>query len=93
MSYLKWEETNYKWGDLNVLWEIAHAMGGDIHADPVKIEKLPKDKKKKLVRLIMHMNDIKVYDEKKEIKKLKHRVDDIKLIAEEFKKYVQIIHG
>ena len=41
----------------------------------------------------MWRKGIKVYDESKEVKNIKLYADDIKLIAEEIKRNVQIIHG
>jgi hypothetical protein len=90
-AYLNWQNVNFTWDEWETFWEVANALPG-YGADPVEIDKLPNEKKKKLVRLIMHMKDIKVYDEKKEIKKLRHKIEDIKIIAEELKRYVQIIH-
>ena len=95
MAYLTWDsEQNYhKWSNLAQYWELVELLYTGTDIDSQKVDKLDKKKKKKLVRLIMHMNDIKVYDEEKEIKNLKHKIEDIKLIAEEIKKHVQIIHG
>ena len=52
---------------------------------------------KKTMRLkwdypIFGSKKIKVYDEKKEIQNIELHIDDIKLIAEELKKNVQIIY-
>jgi len=89
---MRWDNNIVTWGQLNQVWNLIVDIGGP-HPDPIKIEKLDNSKKKKLVRLIMHMKGVKVYDEQKEIKKVHHQLDDIKLIAEEIKKHVQIIHG
>lgn len=53
-----------------------------------------KDKKKRrqVIRLLMWRKGIKVYDEKKEIENINLYIDDIKIIAEELKKDVQIIY-
>ena len=50
------------------------------------------EKRKKLIKLVMWRKGIKVYDESKEVKNIKLYADDIKLIAEEIKRNVQIIH-
>ena len=41
----------------------------------------------------MYRKNIKIYDEKKEIKRISSHIEEIKLISEELKKHVQIIHG
>jgi hypothetical protein len=58
-------------------------------------KKRDKDKKKRreVIRLLMWRKGIKVYDEKKEVENIELHIDDIKLMAEELKKNVQIIHG
>ena len=40
----------------------------------------------------MKYNNIKIYDESKEVKNIKAYADDIKIIAEEIKRNVQIIY-
>ena len=40
----------------------------------------------------MEFKGIKLYDEKKEVKNIKAYANDVKLIAEEIKRNVQIIH-
>ena len=91
---ITWDKATFTWDNSIHRWDLLiqeiTSASGDI--DPVKLQKLDKKKKKKLVRLIMHKNGIKVYDEKKEIKTLHHKIKDIELIAEEIKRNVQIIH-
>ena len=55
------------------------------------LEKLPEDKKKKLVRLIMKRKGIKVYDEYKEIKNIQAKVEDVNIIIKEVKAKVELI--
>lgn len=95
---IKWNEANFKW-DLNPhLWNLAEIAdivdsvirGGGV--DETELQKLKDDKKKKLIRLIMHRNGIKIYDEKKEVKNITHHTKEIELIAEELKRHVHIIH-
>ena len=88
---MKWNSTAYTWDSIHQFWNLMDDVGG-LSPDPIKIQKLDDAKKKKLVRLVMHMKGIKIYDEKKELKTIHHKLDDIKLVAEEIKKYVQIIH-
>ena len=49
-------------------------------------------KRRQVIRLLMWRKGIKVYDEKKEIENINLYIDDIKIIAEELKKDVQIIY-
>ena len=92
MTFITWNNNNFKWDDLAQAWNLVKEISTGGHIDPLKVEKLDKDKKKKLVRLIMHMNNVKIFDEEKEIKNITHKIEDIKLIAEEIKKNVQIIY-
>jgi len=95
---VKWNEANFKWDSNPHYWnlvEIAEIVdsvitGGGV--DETELQKLKDDKKKKLIRLIMHRNGIKIYDEKKEVKNITHHTKEIELIAEELKRYVHIIH-
>ena len=96
---IKWNTADFQWNDNPYLWNLAEIADplkeiiiddGKVH--PERLEKLDKKKKKKLVRVIMHMNGIKIYDESKEVKNIKHHIQDIELLAEELKKHVQIIH-
>ena len=90
---ITWDKANFKW-DLNPhLWNLVEEIiSGAGDSIPKKLEELPKEKKKKFIRLIMERKGIKVYDEKKEVKDIKAYAKDVKLIAEEIKRNVQIIH-
>ena len=86
-----WNSNSYLWNDVR---EILEELGSKGHPEklPEYLEKLDDKKKKKLIRLIMYMNDVEVYDEKKEISNIKVYVEDVKLMIEEVKRNVQIIH-
>jgi len=85
----KWDDNPHKWDLVEIIEELISDGGGGL---PKKLDKLPKDKKKKFIRLIMEYKGIKVYDEQKEVKNIKAYATDVKLIAEEIKRNVQIIH-
>ena len=85
----KWNDNPHKWDLVEIIEELISDGDGGL---PRKLDKLPKDKKKKFIRLIMEYKGIKIYDEKKEIKNIKAYATDVKLIAEEIKRNVQIIH-
>jgi hypothetical protein len=95
---IKWENANFKWNINPHLWNLVEEIvstvgtGGDGVGVPTKLAELPKEKKKKFIRLIMEYKGIKIYDEKKEIKNIKAYAKDVELIAEEIKRNVQIIH-
>ena len=101
---IKWEDANFKWEKaptdetkdrytwdsvLEIIEEVTDVSTGGV--DVTALEKLEKKKKKKLIRLIMRRKGIKVYDEEKEIKAIKHKIKDIELIAEEIKAKATII--
>jgi len=95
---IKWKDADFKWNDNPHKWNlvelieevISDGISGD--AVPRKLDELPKEKKKRFIRLLMEYKGIKVYDEKKEVKNIKAYAKDVKLIAEEIKRNVQIIH-
>ena len=94
MAFIDWDKADFKWNELDQFWNLVQEIlskstGG---VDPLKLEKLDKKKKKKLIRLIMHIKGEKIYDEEKEVKNISHRIKDITLIAEELKRNVQIIY-
>ena len=85
-----WNDNSYEWHDVReILQDLAK---GHPYRLPEELDKLDDKKKKKLVRLIMYLNDVEVYDESKEIKNIKAYVEDVKILVEEVKKNVQIIH-
>jgi|TARA_R110002096_G_scaffold40241_1_gene109573 hypothetical protein len=93
---LNWEDASFTWDDNSYTWSlildiINTSNGGD--AIKRKLDKLPDADKKKFIRLIMKRRGIKIYNERKEVKNIKTYVTDVKLIAEEIKANVQIIHG
>tara|TARA_R110000787_G_scaffold51374_1_gene121755 strand:+ start:1580 stop:1861 length:282 start_codon:yes stop_codon:yes gene_type:complete len=93
MAKITWDTADFKW-DLNPhLWDLVEELAsGSGDAVPKRLQDLPKDKKKKFIRLIMEYKGIKIYDEKKEVKNIKAYANDVNLIAEEIKRHVQIIH-
>jgi|TARA_R110001599_G_scaffold67850_4_gene191329 hypothetical protein len=97
-SKISWDKAAILWNSNSYLWndvrEILEELGAKGFPDrlPEELEKLDDKKKKKLIRLIMYLNDVEVYDEKKEVSNIKAYVEDVKLIVEEVKKNVQIIH-
>ncbi len=84
----------YTWEEVFLVTEILEAIeaeetGGGVALEEV-IQKLPDDKKKKCITLVMHRKGIKVYDEKKCVKNIKAYAKEIKLIAEELKSKITV---
>ena len=100
-TIITWNNANFKWDDNPHLWNLAEieeviediVSGGKSLRRRAEERKKWEEKQKKVIRLVMYRKNIIVYDEKKEIKNIKHHIKDIKLIAEELKRHVQIIHG
>ena len=94
MAFIDWDKANFNWNELDQFWNLVQEVLSKATGivDPIKLEKLDKKKKKKLIRLIMHIKGEKIYDEEKEVKNISHRIKDITLIAEELKRNVQIIY-
>jgi len=92
---IKWNSANVNWNNNPFLWSDVQEIIAEIESGGRSWEEVDKDKKKRkrIIRLVMERKGVKVYDERKEVKNIKVHLDDIKLIAEEIKKNVQIIHG
>jgi len=101
---IKWEDATFKWesasgdgftwDDCVLIQEVADAVEAAESAggsSTLAIEKLPEDKKKKLVRLIMKRKGIKLYDESKEVNNITAKVKDIKIMIKEVKAKVELI--
>ena len=92
MGLLTWDNASFYCNSIPHLWnlveEIATPSGG---IDFSALEKLEKEKKKKLIRLIMHRKGIKIYDESKEVKNIKAKAKDIELIIKEVRSSVKVI--
>lgn len=97
---ITWDKADFKWDDNPYTWDLVQIVDEvieDIESTGGRSrywEEVKKweEKRKKVIRLVMYRKNIKVYDEKKEIQNIKHHIEDIKLIAEELKRHVQIIH-
>jgi len=101
-TIITWDKANFKWEDNPHLWNLAEIEeviediingGGSSSRRRAEEQKKFEEKQKKVIRLVMYRKNIKIYDEKKEIKRIESHIEDIKLISEELKKHVQIIHG
>ena len=89
-----WANADFKWNNNPHLWNLVQEVIEEVEAGGKNWRKRDKDKKKRkeVIRLVMWRKGVQVYDEKKEIENIDLHIDDIKLIAEELKKDVQIIY-
>lgn len=91
---ITWDTANFKWNDNDHLWndvqEVIESIKGGRNSK--KKDKKLEAKKIKVIRLVMERKGIKIYDETKEVENIEIYLDDIKIIAEEIKRNVQIIH-
>jgi hypothetical protein len=77
---------DYTWEDVKLVEDIISVVTGGDHID---LSGLEKDKKKRLIRLIMRRNDIKLYDESKEVRNISAHAKDIEFIIKEIKTQVK----
>jgi len=91
---ITWDTANFKWNDNDHIWndvqEVIESIEGGRSSK--KKDKKLEAKKLKVIRLVMERKGIKIYDETKEVENIEIYLDDIKIIAEEIKRNVQIIH-
>lgn len=95
INEITWDMADIEWNDNPYLWSLVQEVIAEVEAGGKNWRKRDKDKKKRkqVIRLLMWYKGIEVYDEKKEIENIELHINDIKLMAEEIKKNVQIIHG
>ena len=76
-------ETEFTWGDVNFIQEIMDGIGtGSRRARQDRLNKLDKDKKKKLIHLICRVKGEKVYDDYTEVGSVEVDIDDVELVVE-----------
>ena len=80
---LVWGSNDFTWGDAQFIQDIVDGIGtGSRRERQDRLNKLDKDKKKRLIRLICRIKGEKVYDDVTEINDVKVSVDDVELVAE-----------
>lgn len=94
ITKIKWNEANflwnsnpYTWNEVQLVQEIADQIDGDGSVARV-VDELPKQKKEKLIHLIMRRKGIKVYDKTKTVKDVEIKVEDVELLIKEVKAFV-----
>tara|TARA_B100001094_G_C18110427_1_gene760807 strand:+ start:802 stop:1125 length:324 start_codon:yes stop_codon:yes gene_type:complete len=81
-----WNDNPYTWDDVQLIQEIADQIdGGGSGSVSTVVDKLPEEKKKKLIRLILKRKGIQMYDKHKEVKDIEIKVEDVKLLIKEIK--------
>ena len=81
-----WGSNPFTWGDVSFIEEIVDGIGtGSRRAREARLQKLDKDKKKRLIRLICRIKGEKVYDEKKEVSgvSMNIKLEDVDLVINE----------
>ena len=106
-NVIKWKDANFEWGvsqgdslykehtgRFAYTWDEVYLVrslaAGGIPLDQT-LEKLSDKDKKKVIRLVMRMNGIKKYDETKEVKDIKTKVNDVELIIKEVRSSIKIV--
>ena len=90
-SFTPATETEFTWGDVSFIQEIMDGIGsGSRRARQNRLNKLDKDKKKRLIHLICRVKGEKVYDDYTEIQDVEVKVDDVELIAETILKRIKL---
>ena len=90
-SFTETTETKFTWGDVSFIQEIMDGIGsGSRRARQNRLNKLDKDKKKRLIHLICRVKGEKVYDDYTEIQDVEVKVDDVELIAETILKRIKL---
>ena len=80
---LVWGTTDVTWGDAQFIQDIVDGIGtGSRRERQDRLNKLDKDKKKRLIRLICRVKGEKVYDDVTEVGDVEVSVDDVELVAE-----------
>ena len=86
-----WGSNPYTWSDVAFIQEIADGIGtGSRRERQDRLNKLDKDKKKRLIRLICRVKGEKVYDDYTEVKNVEVDVDDVELVVETIVKKVKL---
>ena len=76
----------YTWDDVALIEEIVEvSVGASGTGTETALEKLPEEKKKRVIRLVMKRRGIKMYDESKEVKNITAHAKSIEMIIKEVK--------
>ena len=88
---LVWAETNVTRGDTQFIQEIMDGIGtGSRRARQDRLNKLDKNKKKRLIHLICRVKGEKVYDDYTEVQDVNIKIEDVELMVETIVKKVKL---
>tara|TARA_A100001515_G_scaffold111577_1_gene92605 strand:- start:245 stop:637 length:393 start_codon:yes stop_codon:yes gene_type:complete len=88
---LIWGLTDVTWGDAQFIQEIMDGIGyGSRKARQDRLNKLDKDKKKRLIHLICRVKGEKVYDDYTEVQDVNIKIEDVELMVETIVKKVKL---
>jgi len=97
VTKIKWNEANflwnsnpYTWDEVQLVQEIEQELDGDSSESSVAkiVDELPKEKKEKLIHLVMRKKGIKVYDKMKTTKDVAIAAKDVKLLIKDVKAFI-----
>ena len=97
VTKIKWNEANflwnsnpYTWDEVQLVQEIEQELDGDSSETNIAkiVDELPKEKKEKLIHLVMRKKGIKVYDKMKTIKNVAITAKDVKLLIKDVKAFI-----
>ena len=97
VTKIKWNESNflwnsnpYTWDEVQLVQEIEQELDGDSSETNVAkiVDELPKEKKEKLIHLVMRKKGIKVYDKMKTTKDVAITAKDVKLLIKDVKAFI-----
>lgn len=83
---IQWDSNPYTWDEVYVLIEVIEEAGGLGGPIGPAYEKLPEEKKKKLIKLILKVKGEKIEEEK-------YKQNDIKVIAKDIEVTAQKVLG
>ena len=77
----------YTWDDVALIEELVEVVevGTNGLGTETALEKLPDEKKKRVIQLVMRRRGIKMYDEAKEVKNITAHVESVEMIITEVK--------
>ena len=88
---LVWGATDVTWGDAQFIQEIMDGIGyGSRKARQDRLNKLDKDKKKRLIHLICRVKGEKVYDDYTKVQDVNIKIEDVELMVETIVKKVKL---
>ena len=85
-----WDDNPYTWDEVQLVQEIEQELDGDSSESSVAkiVDELPKEKKEKLIHLVMRKKGIKVYDKMKKTKDVAITAKDVKLLIKDVKAFI-----